>query len=155
MANRSKDVGTRFETAVCRYLREALGDERIERRAPHGSHDMGDLFGIRAHGWEGIAECKCHKVVTDSLIAEWQRQTEAERGNADAGFALLVVRREGCNYEDHTARRFGLHRCFVQMRDLLRIAGVSAYEAAYEAALDEWVELPLARACALTAGEVR
>ena len=50
MGSRQKAKGTRFESSVVRYMREALGDDRIERRALHGTQDMGDIYGIRAHG---------------------------------------------------------------------------------------------------------
>ena len=91
MGSRQKAKGTRFESSVVRYMREALGDDRIERRALHGTQDMGDIYGIRAHGWDVIAECKSHKEVTPALVAEWREQTLRERENADAGAALLVV----------------------------------------------------------------
>ena len=91
MANPSKDKGTAFETAVVRYLREALADDRIERRALHGNRDMGDIYGIRAHGAEVIAECKCHREVTPARIGRWREQTLVERGNSDADAALLIV----------------------------------------------------------------
>lgn len=154
MANRSKSVGTKFETAVCRYLRERLGDDHIERTAPCGPRDEGDIHGLFAHGHEGIAECKCHRTCTEGDLAEWRRQTLRERGNRDADFALLVVRRPGCNYEDATARRFGLHDVHVTVEDLLKIAGVTWGTALYRDALDEWVTLPLAECCGLISGVV-
>ena len=82
MGSRQKAKGTRFESSVVRYMREALGDDRIERRALHGTQDMGDIYGIRAHGWDVIAECKSHKEVTPALVAEWREQTLRERENA-------------------------------------------------------------------------
>ena len=80
MTNRPKKIGTGFETAVCRYLRERLQDDRIERRALHGSKDCGDIYGLYAHGFDGIAECKAHKSWNQpARLAEWREQTLAER----------------------------------------------------------------------------
>lgn len=42
-AARSK--GTRFESAVVKWLREALQDDRIERRSLNGRNDRGDVAG--------------------------------------------------------------------------------------------------------------
>lgn len=93
MTNKPKARGTAFETAVCRYLRERLGDDRIERRALHGSRDMGDIHGLRAHGYAGIVECKAHKAWNQpARLEEWREQTLDERENADADFAVLVVK---------------------------------------------------------------
>lgn len=146
MANANKGRGTRFETAVCRYMRDKLGDDRIERRALHGSQDMGDLYGIRAHGWDGIAECKNHKCVTAGLIERWRDETLCERGNADAGFALLVV----SVYRAPVERS----RVHVTLRDLARIAlPLGINDGFLESADSDWVEMTLAECCALIRGE--
>lgn len=113
MANKSKSKGTRFESAVVKYLREGLEDERPERLALHGSKDMGDIGHIYAHGYHGIAECKSHKKVTPGDIAEWQRQTIDERENSDSDFALLVVNKYNCP--------MGQSQVHVTIRDLARI----------------------------------
>ena len=112
--SRQKAKGTRWETEVCRHMRAALGDDRIERRALHGSRDMGDLYGIAAHGYSGIAECKAHATVTAALVAEWREQTAAERANAGADFALLIVK--------NPRHAVGEARVHVTLRDLARIA---------------------------------
>lgn len=90
--NKPKATGTKFESSVVRYMQGELQDLRIERRALHGSKDMGDIYGIRAHGYEGIAECKAHKSWTPKMLDEWMQQTLDEMFNADADFALLVVK---------------------------------------------------------------
>lgn len=140
MANPSKDRGTRYETAVVRYMREMTGDDRIERRALHGSKDMGDIYGIAAHGWEGIAECKAHKEVTPALVTEWREQTVAERENAGAGFGLLVV-----NVYRAPVWRSIVH---VTLRDLARIALPLMVCDGWEERADEtWTCMTLFEAC--------
>ena len=146
MANASKNKGTAFETAVCRYMRSALGDDSIERRALHGSQDMGDLYGIRAHGWDGIAECKNHKCVTAGLIERWRDETLCERGNADAGAALLVV--------SVYRAPVGRSEVHVTLRDLARIAlPVAVCDGHMETSDGKWVRMSLEEACALIKGE--
>ena len=93
MSSASKAKGTRFESAVRDYLREALHDTGIDRRVLHGTQDMGDIYGIRSHGCDVIAECKAHRDVTPALVARWRDETLRERGNADADAAVLVVKR--------------------------------------------------------------
>lgn len=113
MANKSKAVGTRFESAVVKYLREGLEDERPERLALHGSKDMGDIGHVYAHGFEGVIEAKSHKKITPGLIDEWRRQTLDERENSDSDFALLVVNKYNSS--------MGQSQVHVTIRDLARI----------------------------------
>lgn len=88
----AKDAGTRFETAVSRYLSRVLDDSRIERRRLAGAHDRGDLAGVRLHGRDVVIECKdC----TQQSMPEWLREAEAERGNADAAYGVVVSKRRG------------------------------------------------------------
>ena len=142
MANLRKKRGTAFESSVVRHMREALGDDRIERRALHGTQDMGDIYGIRAHGWDVIAECKAHKDVTPALVAEWREQTLRERENA----AILVV-----SVYRASVGRSEVH---VTLRDLARIAlPVAVCDGYMEAADGKWVRMTLDEACALIKGE--
>ena len=141
-----KALGTRFETAVARYLRAQLDDERIERRALHGSHDMGDIHGLLAHGFEGIVECKAVRSAGAKALAEWQRQTLDERDNADAGFALLVVK--SFNHP------VGEALCWLTLRDLARIAlPLMVNDGWLDRADETWACLPLSMACALMRGD--
>ena len=89
----AKDAGTRFETLVVGYLRSALGDDRIERRRLAGAHDRGDVAGLRIHGRRVVVECKDHGGRVE--VAEWLREAEAERGNDDADFGVVVAKRRG------------------------------------------------------------
>lgn len=145
MANKSKAKGTRFETACALYLSEQLECD-VERRALHGAKDMGDLFGIKAHGSSGIAECKNYKAITDSELSRWKEQTVVERGNADADFALLLVHKPATNGSDPQAKTFGNNLCYVQLRDLAVIAGT------IEGAQNVWVQLTLQDAARLMRG---
>lgn len=89
--SRSKDIGTRAETAVVRYLRGA-GWPHAERRALRSHQDAGDITGTPGICWE----VKARKApVSDQNIAEWMDETETERVNADAEIGVLVVRRPG------------------------------------------------------------
>lgn len=141
-----KALGTEWETAVVRYTRAQLDDERIERRALHGSRDMGDIHGLFAHGYEGIIECKRDRDVGARALAEYQRQTIDERENADADFALLVVK----NFNHSVGEAF----CWVTLRDLARIALPLMVNDGWLGAADEtWVCMPYSTACALMRGD--
>ena len=144
-----KALGTDYETANVVYARERTGDERIERRAMHGSRDMGDVYGIRAHGLEGIMECKRVERLSDALLDKFKAQALAERGNADADFVLLSVWRKGKGYQARDGKApksFGENVCYVTIEDLLKIAGGRG--------MDTWVCLPLGAAFDLITGEV-
>lgn len=145
-----KALGTDYETANVVYARERTGDERIERRAMHGSRDMGDVYGIRAHGHEGIMECKRVERLSDGLLDKFKAQALAERGNADADFVLLSVWRKGKGYQARDGKApksFGENVCYVTIEDLLKIAGGRG--------MDTWVCLPLRTAFDLITGEVK
>lgn len=147
MANKSKAVGTRFESAVVKYLREGLEDERPERLALHGSKDMGDIGHIFAHGYRGIAECKSHKRVTPGDIAEWREQTLDERGNSDSDFALLIVNKHGS--------AMGQSQVHVTISDLARIClgiRVATTPKLSELYDDSWVVMDLDQAIYLMRG---
>jgi hypothetical protein len=92
MANRSKDKGTAFESAVSSYLAEALQDDRIERRALGGTGDRGDVAGVRFMGKRVVVECKAEKTLK---VPEWLREAEAERENDGAAFGVVVSKRRG------------------------------------------------------------
>ncbi|MDD6566960.1 MAG: hypothetical protein PUF11_09300 [Parafannyhessea umbonata] len=146
--NRSKNRGTRFETMVVRWLCERLGDDRIERRALHGSKDMGDIYGLVCHGnAEGIVECKAHSEVTPSKVAEWQRQTEDEQANAGADFALLAIKTPNVG-----PKSLGRTRVRLTTASLMAISGVAWLHGAHDSALSQWVETDLETVCALMEG---
>lgn len=96
---RSKDIGTRAETAVVRYLR-AAGWPYAERRALAGAHDLGDVTGTPGIVWEVKAR---KNPPSDEQVLAWMRETETERSNAGAVWGVLVVRRPGVG-EGHAGR---------------------------------------------------
>lgn len=150
MANPSKAKGTAWETNVVRYLQNALDDERIERRALHGAADRGDVYGIRAHGLEGIAECKDHKRYSDADVRKWERQTLTERDNAEAGFALLVIHRPGKSAKAGV-KSFGQNLVRLTVADLMRMSGRQA-EGRFEDTEHIWCAITLEDAVALMLG---
>lgn len=91
--SKSKQKGTAAETAVVRYLRsfdfKGLGQPfpNAERRALSGNRDMGDVAGIPGT----VIEVKAAETLK---LAEWQRETLAEKANAEADRCLLVVKRK-------------------------------------------------------------
>lgn len=140
MVNKSKARGTSFETAVARWLRLALDEPTIERRALHGAHDMGDLYGIYAHGLVGIAECKSYKRYGRADVEEWRRQTLAERDNADANFAVLVIHKPGCG-GDAKSPTMGRNRVDLTIGDLCNVSvGMRCLMAEPD---DHWVTIDL------------
>jgi hypothetical protein len=90
VANPSKAKGTAFETAVVEYLR-AHGFPYAERRAQHGTHDLGDIGGIVGY----LLECKATKTIdlADGMneLADEQRNVAHLYGTTPAG--VLVVKR--------------------------------------------------------------
>jgi hypothetical protein len=88
---RPKDKGTDAERAVARYL-QAHGWPSAERRALRGRQDAGDITGTPGVCWE----VKAYKRPPgDGQVDGWMVDTECERGNADADFGVLIVRRPG------------------------------------------------------------
>ena len=144
MANRSKAKGSSFESQCVAYLRERLDDNGIERRALHGNNDMGDVFGLHAHGFTGIIECKNHKSYGPSDIMKWQAQTVAERENSGADFAVLLVHKAGVG-----RATFGRNTAYLQVRDLEKVAGNVAERYPHDPFLDVWVRVPFETVCDL------
>lgn len=88
----AKAAGSRFERETAEALAQALGDDRIERRAKSGTKDRGDIAGVRLHGQRVVIEAKnCAR--TD--LAGWTREAEIERGNDDALIGVVVSKRHG------------------------------------------------------------
>lgn len=97
--SRSKDIGTRAETAVTRYL-QASGFPHAERRALRGRQDAGDITGTPGICWEVKAR---KRPISDTDVAAWLAETETEAAAADAEIGVLVVRRPGVG-EAHAGR---------------------------------------------------
>lgn len=118
--SRSKQIGTTFESGFVRYATKVLEDDRIHRSALAGYRDQGDIRGIWAHGFIGIAECKSVKEMNPARLERYKQQTITERGNANADFALLVVHEPGCDATGRS-KSFGRNSVYMTLRDLTRI----------------------------------
>lgn len=92
---RSKDIGTRAETAVVNLAKE-IGFEYATRIALAGANDRGDVMLTRNP--LTIIEVKAGKAAQSASlnqIKKWLKETDKERRNAGADFAFLVVQRQG------------------------------------------------------------
>lgn len=85
MANQSKAKGTRFETDIVNHLNNN-GFPHAERRALNGAVDRGDITGIPGIVIEA-------KATRELQTAEFLRQAETERANADADYGIVVWKR--------------------------------------------------------------
>lgn len=85
--SKSRDKGTFAESATVQYLR-TNGFPYADRRPLSGAKDKGDI--LVAPGV--IFEVKSQKQM---LLGPWLRETEVERGNANAEYAFLVMKPEG------------------------------------------------------------
>lgn len=90
---RPKDIGTRTETAVVRYL-ASHGWPLAERRALHGTYDLGDITGTPGLVWE-VKGGEAAKDASDRQIDAWLTETEDERKNAGGAHGFLVCQRRG------------------------------------------------------------
>jgi hypothetical protein len=91
--NRSKSIGTYAETAVARAAR-ARGFPAADRRALHGSADIGDVLlcpGVVVEVKGGEAARRA----SDLDVQRWLDQTARERDNGAAAVGFLVVQRRG------------------------------------------------------------
>ena len=87
----AKKAGTALETQIAAYL-AAHVDDRIERRSKGGNKDRGDISGLRHMGQRVVVEIKNTARLN---LGPWMAEAETERGNDDAGVALLVHKRHG------------------------------------------------------------
>lgn len=92
--NKSKAIGTRAETNVCRFLQKH--GINAERRALAGNKDLGDIkISTSTMHTDMIIEVKAGKQTWNpsrTQLAEWLRQTETEGKNSKTRCALCVVR---------------------------------------------------------------
>lgn len=145
MANPSKSRGTRLETAFATWWSANVGP--CHRLTLHGSSDVGDVGGMTVRGLEGVVECKNYKFTqkkkenrrpTAGQLAKWFAETETERTNSCADFALLVVHRPGC--ADRAVGgvvpdSFRNNWCWVTVRTLRLLSGEE------RESVDGWVQL--------------
>lgn len=89
--SRQKAKGTSFEGMVARYLSRVTGSD-VHRAAQGGAKDTGDLKGFTVRGKRTVLECKNCSTLK---LSQWIDETEAERGNDDAEYGVLVMKRPG------------------------------------------------------------
>lgn len=88
---RNQRKGASFEQMAADYISKRTGGEIIRKR-PHGTNDQGDLHGVRHLGKRVTVECKdCREM----KLAKWVDEAEAERGNDDGDYAVVIHHRKG------------------------------------------------------------
>lgn len=142
MANPSKKKGTQFEVDVTKYL-WSHGQPDARRAALMGRRDQGDLHGIEGDlpaRWRGIVECKAYAdyPTPRAVMGAFKAQTFAERTNAGAVFALLVVKRPN--------RSIGEADAYVTLHGLAAMRGMRQLADEPD---DVWVRVSLEEACQL------
>lgn len=90
---RPRDIGTRAETAVVRYL-QPNGWPHAERRSLRGNLDAGDITGTPGICWE-IKGGDAARNAGDLTIGRWMAELAVEVTNAQADVGVLVVQRAG------------------------------------------------------------
>lgn len=99
--SKSKDIGTRAETAVRNYLLSVGYDPMTaHRNVLKGSADEGDVWLRESYGLI-VFEIKGGKSAKDASyeqIKKWYEEAEVEKKNADGKFGFLVTQRAGVGY---------------------------------------------------------
>ena len=130
MANPSKAKGSRAERTLEAYARLRTGDERIARLTLHGRKDVGDVGIVYANGRSGVVEVKHYKEnATDSQVAEWMGETEAEKDNLGVEWSFLVYHRPGKGMDMRGGMvpvSFDDNWCAMTIRSLLMVSGIQA-----------------------------
>jgi hypothetical protein len=86
--SKSRAKGTAWETALCRYLDEALEPFTVERRAGRGANDTGDVAGLK-----GICiEAKAHKAME---LGKWMSEAEVEADKDGGSLPIVAHKRKG------------------------------------------------------------
>lgn len=99
--SKSKDIGTRAETAVKNYLL-SVGYSPLDahRNVLKGSADEGDVWLRESYGLI-VFEVKGGKAAKEASygqIEKWFQEAETEKKNANARFGFLVTQRAGVGY---------------------------------------------------------
>lgn len=88
----AKKAGTAFETLIAKGLREALGDNTIERAPRWGSVDKGDIINVAIDGHPIVIQAKD---VARQALPLWTEQAKLQAANARAIAGLVVHKRVG------------------------------------------------------------
>lgn len=107
MANKSKDLGTKAETATVRAA-ITRGFPLLERRQLKGAGDCGDLTGYPQIAWQ-VKGGHYAWDASDLDIERWLEAAEKQRDNAGASACLLIVQRKRVGYDN-------AHRWWAYMR---------------------------------------
>lgn len=83
----NKARGTRWESAVVAFLVEH-GWPHAERRALHGTNDLGDVVGIPGVVIEAKSQAR-------HSLAEWLTEAEVERDRAGARIGVAWFKKRG------------------------------------------------------------
>ena len=115
--SKSKDIGTRAETAVRNYLLSVGYDPMTaHRNVLKGSADEGDVWLRESYGLI-VFEIKGGKSAKDASheqIRKWYEEAEIEKANADGKFGFLVTQRAGVGYP-----RAGEWWAYAKLSDLI------------------------------------
>ncbi len=115
--SKSKDIGTRAETAVRNYLLSVGYDPMAaHRNVLKGSADEGDVWLRESYGLI-VFEIKGGKSAKDASyeqIKKWYEEAETEKTNADGKFGFLVTQRPGVGYP-----RAGEWWAYAKLNDLI------------------------------------
>lgn len=112
--SRQRTKGTTFETQLVDWLNERFHGERtFHRLGMGGANDMGDVWGLFAHGKRVVIECKNHLKMA---LSEWLDEAERERTNAGALASVVVHKRKG-----RGAKRFGENYVTLTLEDFAAI----------------------------------
>lgn len=115
--SKSKDIGTRAETAVRNYLLSVGYDPMTaHRNVLKGSADEGDVWLRESYGLI-VFEIKGGKSAKDASyeqIKKWHEEAEIEKKNANGKFGFLVTQRAGVGYP-----RAGEWWAYAKLSDLI------------------------------------
>lgn len=115
--SKSKDIGTRAETAVRNYLLSVGYDPMTaHRNVLKGSADEGDVWLRESYGLI-VFEIKGGKSAKDASyeqIRKWYEEAEVEKANANGKFGFLVTQRSGVGYP-----RAGEWWAYAKLSDLI------------------------------------
>lgn len=112
--SRQRTKGTTFETQLVDWLNERFyGERTFHRLGMGGANDMGDVWGLFAHGKRVVIECKNHLKMA---LSEWLDEAERERTNAGALASVVVHKRKG-----RGAKRFGENYVTLTLEDFIAI----------------------------------
>ena len=115
--SKSKDIGTRAETAVRNYLLSVGYDPMTaHRNVLKGSADEGDVWLRESYGLI-VFEIKGGKSAKDASyeqVRKWYEEAEVEKANANGKFGFLVTQRAGVGYP-----RAGEWWAYAKLSDLI------------------------------------